>query len=168
MLTISVSYTEDEYLVALKEKLASMPNKRFHSLWPAGLLISALVLCVSYEILFNGWALSLLFILALMALSGLMGDRLAIAVALWNARRSKKLELQYSFTFDQQGFVRRSSRGEIVIPWRDVLSVDSHANSLIISVARGAIPIPKGQLTGEECNTILRLFNAGRNQKVST
>lgn len=167
MLEITVNYTEGEYKEALREKLAAMPNKLFHTLWPVGLFLLVLVLCSSYGVLSNGWAILLLIFLAFMTVPGILGDKFVVSLALWNARRSKKFESQYHFMFDSKGFSRRSSLGDSVVSWADVLRVEDYSGSLIINVKGGAIPIPKGQLKSDECRMILNFYKAGRSSKAS-
>lgn len=54
------------------------------------------------------------------------------------------------FNFDDEGIVRRSKQGELVIPWSEVVAIHQYPAGYLFAQVDGAVPVPLRVLTDEQ------------------
>ena len=146
---LTIKYTEDEYLSAVKEKLEVMPNRRLHTYAP--FLVFCIVVFGLWQIekIDTWWGLLITILLGVYAIPCLFSDWLMPKIALIAARK-KKLSDTYHFVIDDQGIVRQSEQGSLKFEWRDVPSVDFFPNNVFINLERGSVLIPVSRLSSTD------------------
>lgn len=63
----------------------------------------------------------------------------------------KKLRMPVcEFVIDEQRILRRTSIGELIVPWSDVIEVHRYSQGFLIEKARGAMPLPYRALSTDQ------------------
>jgi hypothetical protein len=166
---LTVNYTDDEYLCAVREKVEQMPYKNAHTFIPFIIWISIIGLLNYFLLLDSWWGISLSLILALYAIPSLFGRYLAPYIGLLFARK-QKLKETYNFLISSETISRSSQQDVIEVLWRDIKSIDVTTNNYFFNVANGSMLLPKSRFSNEQLQwlneTILAYNKAFRqNQK---
>lgn len=155
---LAIKYSDSEYKSAIKEKLAVMPNKHFHTYLPTAFLISVGVALFYFNVMFSWWGISLITLLSMYAIPCLLGDVLMPSIALAFAKK-KKLRDTYHFTINEKQIERSSEQGTISIKWEELASVEFFPQNIFFNFEKGSMLIPKSRLTDAQIEQ-LRLYAA--------
>jgi hypothetical protein len=146
---ITVNYTDDEYLCAVREKVDQMPNIKVHTYIPFMMLVLVVCLLNYFVLLDSWWGTSLYLILALYAIPSLFGRYLAPYIGLFFARK-QKLQETYSFLISSEKIYRSSQQGVIEVLWSDIKSIDVTTKNYFFNVSNGSMLLPKSRFSNEQ------------------
>ena len=146
---ITIKYTDAEYKSAIKEKIASMPNKSFHSYMPTAILVIIFVTLVYFEVANCWWGVFIIILLSIYAIPCLLSDWLIPQIALALARK-EKLQDSYHFTITEEHIERISEKGVLCKKWGELVSVDFFSRNIFFNLDNGSMLIPISRLTTAE------------------
>ena len=152
---LTINYTDDEYLCAVREMIEQMPNLNAHTYLPIIILILVVVTLTKYSILYTWWGISLTTIIAFYAIPSLFGRYLIPYIALALAR-NKKLKETYGFSINTLGIERSSEQGKINILWSELESIDETATNFFFNFNDGSMFLPQARFE----NTQLSLLHS--------
>lgn len=155
---ITIKYSDSEYMSAIKEKLAVMPNKQLHTYLPTGVLVLVVLVLFHFNAIFSWWGMSLIVLLSIYALPCLFCDICMPKIALAFAKK-KKLQDNYHFNINEDQIVRRSEQGMLKVSWKEIISVDFFTQNTFFNLEKGSMFIPNYRLTDAELEK-LRLYAA--------
>ena len=150
---LTIKYTDAEYKVAIKEKLAVMPNKNLHTYLPSGILLIVVSALYYFNFIFSWWGIATTVILSIYAIPCLLGDFLMPSIALAFAKK-KKLQDTYNFKIDQDRIERSSEKGVLTIKWEELSSVDFFPSNVFFNLPNGSMLVPNSYLSSAELEVL--------------
>ncbi|MEW6993814.1 hypothetical protein AADZ84_06045 [Colwelliaceae bacterium MEBiC 14330] len=155
---LTIQYTDSEYKLATKEKLAEMPNINLHTYLPTGILFLISLVLFYLNVAFSWWGISLIVLISIYAIPCLLWSILMPLIALALAKK-KKLGETYHFTINEELIKRSSEQGTLKTHWEELVSVDFLPHNVFFNMEKGSMVIPNSRLTDSQLET-LRLYAA--------
>lgn len=149
---LTIKYTDEEYMDAVRDKIAAMSNKEIHTLLPIALSSIIIALLQFFDFAMTWWGIIVTVFAIVALLYGITslamqwaGPRTALFLA-----KNKKLQETYKFEINEDGISRSSESGEINLTWNQINSVEFLDSSIFFNLKKGSMLIPLARLNDSE------------------